>query len=60
MQMTKEIMTQILKNEYVGKKLLLKGQLQMVAFFAKVLKPKDPKGPSFSTCGSIWHHVSLK
>jgi hypothetical protein len=53
MQMTKEIMTQILKNEYVGKKLLLKGQLQMVAFFAKVLKPKDPKGPSFSTCGSI-------
>jgi hypothetical protein len=33
MQMTKKITTQILKIEQVGKKLLLEGQLQMVAFF---------------------------
>jgi len=33
MQMTKEIMTQILESEQIGRKLLLKGQLQIVVFF---------------------------
>jgi hypothetical protein len=41
MQRIKEIMTQILDNEQVGRKLLLEGQLQMV-IFVEVLKPKDP------------------
>jgi hypothetical protein len=53
MQMTKEIMTQILESEQVGRKLLLEGQLQMVALFAKVLKPRDRARPSFSTSGNI-------
>jgi hypothetical protein len=42
MQMTKEIMTQILKNEQVGRKLLFESQIKMAIFFAKVLKPRDP------------------
>lgn len=45
MQMTKEITTQILKSEQVGRKLLLEGQLQMASLFTKVLKPKDPTWP---------------
>jgi hypothetical protein len=53
MQMTKKIMTQILESEQVGRKLLLEGQLQMVSLFVEVLKPRDPVGISFSTCGSI-------
>jgi hypothetical protein len=53
MQLTKEITTQILKNEQVGKKLLLEGQLQMVAIFAKVLKLRDLVWPSSSIGGSI-------
>ncbi len=48
MQMTKETTTQILKNEQIGKKLLLEGELQMVALFAEVLKPRDLVGPSSS------------
>ncbi len=51
--MTKEIMTQILESEQVGRKLLLEGQLQMVALFAKVLKRRDRARPSFSTSGNI-------
>jgi hypothetical protein len=51
--MTKKITTQILKNEQVGRKLLLEGQLQMDVPFAEVLKPKDLIGPSSSTSGSI-------
>jgi hypothetical protein len=43
MQMTKQI----------GKKLLLEGQLQMAALFAKVLKPKNPTRPYSFTSGSI-------
>jgi len=53
MQMTKEIMTQILKSEQIGKKLLFEGQLQMVAFFVEVLKPTDLVGPSSFIGGSI-------
>jgi hypothetical protein len=53
MKMTKEIATQILKTEQVGRKLLLEGQLQMVVLFVEVLKPRDPAGLSSSTCGSI-------
>jgi hypothetical protein len=53
MQMTKEITTQILKSEQVGRKLLLEGQLQMVVLFVEVLKPRDLVGPSFSIDGSI-------
>jgi hypothetical protein len=53
MQMTKEIMTQILKSEQVGRKLLLKGQLQIIVFFNEVLKPQNPTRPSSSTCGNI-------
>ncbi len=44
MQMTKEIMTQILESEQVGRKLLLEGRLQMVALFVEVLNPIDPIG----------------
>jgi hypothetical protein len=33
MQMTKEIMTQILESEQVGRKFLLESQLQMAALF---------------------------
>jgi hypothetical protein len=53
MQKKKEIMTQILKSEQVGRKLLLKGQLQMATIFAKVLKPRDPAWPSSFIGGSI-------
>jgi hypothetical protein len=53
MQMTKEITTQILKSEQIGKKLLSKGQLQMVTFFVEVLKPRDLIRPSSSIGGSI-------
>ncbi len=60
MQMTKEITTQILNNEKIGKKLLSKGQLQIVTFFVEVLKPRDLVRPSSSIGGSIWHHVSWK
>jgi hypothetical protein len=52
MQRIKEIMTQILDNEQVGRKLLLKGQLQMV-IFVEVLKPKDPTRLIYSIGGSI-------
>jgi hypothetical protein len=37
-KMTKEIATQILESEQVGRKLLLKGQLQMAILFVEVLK----------------------
>jgi hypothetical protein len=53
MQMTKEITTQVLDSERVGKKLLLEGQLQMAAIFAEVLKPKNPTRPNPFTSGSI-------
>jgi hypothetical protein len=53
MQMTKEITTQILEGEQVGRKLLLEGQLQMAALFAEVLKPRNPTMPSSFTGGSI-------
>jgi hypothetical protein len=58
MQITKEITTQILESEQVGRKLLLDGQLQMVVIFAEILKPRNPAGFSFSSSGSISHHVS--
>ncbi len=50
MQMTKEITTQILKNEQVTRKLLLERQLQMTTIFVKLLKPRDPIGLSSSRC----------
>jgi len=53
MQMKKKIMTQILKSEQVGKKLLLEDQLQMDVLFVEVLKPRDPIGLSSSIGGSI-------
>jgi hypothetical protein len=53
MQMTKEIMTQILKSEQVGRKLLLEGQLQMATIFVEVLKPRNLARPSSSLGGSI-------
>jgi hypothetical protein len=58
MQMTKEIMTQILESEKVGRKLLLEGQLQMVAIFVEILKPRDSTRLSFSSSGSISYQVS--
>jgi len=53
MQMTKDITTQILENEQVGRKLLWEKQLQMVILFAKILKPKDPFKPNNFIGGSI-------
>ncbi len=53
MQMTKDIATQIFENEQAGKKLFLEGQLQMVVFFPKVLKPKDPLKPNNYIGGNI-------
>jgi hypothetical protein len=48
-----QILTQILESEQVGRKLLVEGQLPMVALFAKVLKPQNAARPSSSTCGNI-------
>jgi hypothetical protein len=53
MQMTKKIITQILKSQQVERKLLLEGQLQMAAHFVEVLKPRNPTRPSSSRSGSI-------
>jgi hypothetical protein len=46
-------MPQILESQQVGRKLLIKGQLQMDVLFAEVFKPKNLTGPSSSINGSI-------
>ncbi len=41
MEMIERITTQMLQNEQKGRKLMVQGQLQMVALFIEVLKLKD-------------------
>ncbi len=41
MEMIEKTTTQMLQNEQKGRKLMVQGQLQMVALFIEVLKLKD-------------------
>ena len=42
--MIKFVTSQMLQSEEIGKQLMIQGQLQLVIFFANVLKPKTRNG----------------
>jgi hypothetical protein len=44
MEMTKFVTSQMLQNEKKGKQMMIQGQLQLVALFIDVLKPKTSYG----------------
>ncbi len=41
MEMTERIATYMLQSEWIGRELIVQGQMQMATLFDKVLKPKD-------------------
>jgi len=53
MKMTQNNTRKILKNEQVGRKMFLEGQLQMVVIFAEIFKPKYLYGHDSSIGGNI-------